>query len=192
MLWNTSILPAGSPFVALRKDFERQLGVEQSPTLAAMTVTEHSDRWTVSIDLPGLQVEDINITFNEGSLIIEGERQAPSADGAKELYSDRSFSKFRRVLKVREAIDQNAVDYCVMQSLSIALKLTCKMSPEIPLPGARLWVGFFVTVSSAGKPSGGGIRGATTFDVCHLCRLSKIRLLSSVVVIPVKFFGRIA
>ena len=139
MLWNTSILPAGSPFVALRKDFERQLGVEQSPTLAAMTVTEHSDRWTVSIDLPGLKVEDINITFNEGSLIIEGERQAPSADGAKELYSDRSFSKFRRVLKVREAIDQNAVDYCVMQSLSIAFKLTCKMSPEIPLPGARLW-----------------------------------------------------
>ena len=127
MLWNTSILPAGSPFVALRKDFERQLGVEQSPTLAAMTVTEHSDRWTVSIDLPGLQVEDINITFNEGSLIIEGERQAPSADGAKELYSDRSFSKFRRVLKVREAIDQNAVEASLENGI---LTLTLHRKPE--------------------------------------------------------------
>jgi HSP20 family protein len=110
MLWNTSILPAGSPFVALRKDFEHQLGLKTSPAFAAMTVTELGDHWRVSVDVPGLVESDIEVTFSDNSLIIEGERKPQCPEGAREVYSDRAFSKFRRVLKVREAIDQSRID----------------------------------------------------------------------------------
>lgn len=110
MLWNTSILPAGSPFVALRKDFEHQLGLNTSPAFAAMTVTEFGDHWKVSVDVPGLVESDIEVTFSDSSLIIEGERKPQCPEGAREVYSDRAFSKFRRVLKVREAIDQSRID----------------------------------------------------------------------------------
>lgn len=110
MHWNTSLLPAGSPFVALRKDFEHQLGLTNSPALAAMTVTEHGDRWIVSVDVPGLTESEIDVTFNDSSLIIEGERKSQPAEGAREIFSDRAFSKFRRVLKVREVIDQSRID----------------------------------------------------------------------------------
>lgn len=110
MLWNTSILPAGSPFVALRKDFEHQLGLNASPAFAAMTVVEYGDHWKVSVDVPGLVESDIEVTFNDNSLVIEGERKCECTEGAKELYSDRAFSKFRRVLKVRESIDQGRID----------------------------------------------------------------------------------
>lgn len=110
MYWNTSSLPAGSPFVALRKDFENQLGLNNSPAFAGMTVAEHADRWVVSVDVPGLTESDVDVTFAEGSLIIQGERKAEFPEGAKELFSDRAFSKFRRVLKVREAIDQSRIE----------------------------------------------------------------------------------
>lgn len=113
MHWNTSLLPAGSPFVALRKDFERQLGLNSSPAFAAMTVTEHGDRWVVSVDVPGLNESDINVTFTDSSLIIEGERKSAALDGAKEIFSDRAFSTFRRVLKVQEAIDQSKIEACL-------------------------------------------------------------------------------
>lgn len=109
MHWNSSLLPAGNPFVALRKDFERQLGLENSPSFAAMSVKEFGDRWVVAIDVPGLSERDLNITFHDGLLIIEGERKAVPVEGGKQLFSDRSFTTFRRVLKVREAIQQDAI-----------------------------------------------------------------------------------
>ena len=58
-----------------------------------MTVAEQSDRWTVSVNVPGLAESDISITFHDSSLIVEGERKAKPAEGVKELFNDRSFSK---------------------------------------------------------------------------------------------------
>ena len=127
MLWNTSVLPAGNPFVALRRDFERQQGIESSPTFAAMTVVEHSDHWTVDVDVPGLSESEIDVTFNDGSLIIEGERKAKNFEGAKELFNDRSFSKFRRVLKVREAIDRSEIEASLADGV---LRLILRRTPE--------------------------------------------------------------
>lgn len=127
MHWNTSTLPAGNPFVALRKDFERQLGLESSPAFAAMSVTEHSDRWVINVDVPGMIEDDIHVTYNDGALIIEGERKLKPAEGAKELFSDRSFSRFRRVLKVRETIDLNKIDAALNDGV---LTLVLHRSPE--------------------------------------------------------------
>lgn len=128
MHWNTALLPAGSPFVALRKDFERQLGLENSPTFAAMTVVEHGDRWVISVDLPGLSQEDIDVTFEDGSLVIEGERKTPFREGAKELFSDRSFNKFRRVLKIREAVAPEAIDASLQNGV---LVVSILRKPEV-------------------------------------------------------------
>lgn len=127
MLWNTSLLPAGNPFVALRNDFERRHGLESPSTLSAMTVLEHADHWTVDVDVPGLSEDEISVTFNDGMLIIEGERKSTMPDGAKEIFNDRSFSKFRRVLKVRDAIDQNAIEASLTNGV---LTLTLRRSPE--------------------------------------------------------------
>ena len=127
MLWNTSLLPAGSPFVALRRDFEKRHGIEQTPAFAAMSVIEHVDRWTVSVEVPGLSEQEIDVTFDDGTLIIAGERRAQPDEGAKVLFNDRSFSKFRRVLKVREAMDQSAIEASLADGV---LTLTLRRTPE--------------------------------------------------------------
>lgn len=137
MNWNTLLHPAGSPFVALRRDFERQLGLESHPAYAGMTVVEFEDRWTVSLDLPGLTESDIQVTWQEGSLVIEGERPGLVAEGGRELFNDRSTGKFRRVLKVRDGVDPSSIEAELEKGV---LTLTLRRTPEsgsrrIPIRG---------------------------------------------------------
>jgi len=74
MQWNSLLNPANGPFVALRRDVERHLGMDSEPTYAGLSVVESEDRWTVSVDVPGLLEGDVNITVQDGLLVIEGER----------------------------------------------------------------------------------------------------------------------
>lgn len=127
MHWSTAQLPSESPFVALRRNFERQLGLENAPAFAAMSVREYPDRWVVAVDVPGVTESDVNVTFVDGSLIIEGERKPQATEGATELFNDRSFRKFRRVLKVKEAINQDAIEADLSAGV---LTLTLHRTPE--------------------------------------------------------------
>lgn len=125
MHWNTSVLQ-GNPFVALRRDFERKLGLE-SHGHAEMSVVEYSDRWVVSVDVPGVKESELDITFEDGMLVIAGERNLSVPEDAKEIYSDRQSGKFRRVLKIREGIDRTAIDAELKEGV---LTLTLKRLPE--------------------------------------------------------------
>jgi HSP20 family protein len=110
MQWNSLLNPASSPFVALRRDMERHLGRDVESTFAGMSVIEHEDRWTVAVDVPGLAEGDVNITVQDGLLVIEGERQLPVPENARAVFNDRSAGKFRRSLRLREGVDVNSID----------------------------------------------------------------------------------
>lgn len=127
MNWNTLLHPAGSPFVALRRDFERQLGLDSQPAYAGMSVVEFENRWEVRVDVPGLKESDINITMAEGNLVVEGERPDCKVEGATELFNDRASGRFRRVLKVREAIDPTNIEAELHDGV---LLVTLRRNPE--------------------------------------------------------------
>lgn len=110
MQWNSLLNPANSPFVALRRDMGRHLGVDSGPTFAGLSVLEFEDRWTVSVDVPGLSEGDVSITVQDGLLVIEGERQLNVPENARTLFNDRSDGKFRRALRLREGVDVNSID----------------------------------------------------------------------------------
>ncbi|HAV33983.1 MAG: Hsp20/alpha crystallin family protein [Planctomyces sp.] len=110
MQWNSLLNPANGPFVALRRDVERHLGMDSEPTYAGLSVVESEDRWTVSVDVPGLSEGDVNITVQDGLLVIEGERQLNAPENARIVFNDRSAGKFRRTLRLREGVDVNSID----------------------------------------------------------------------------------
>jgi len=128
MQWNTLLRPAGSPYVALRRDLERQLGQESVPSYSGMTVLEYDDRYTVLVDLPGLSESAISVSVQDGVLVIEGERPQFSAEGAREVFSDRTSGKFRRVLKIRDGVDASTIDADLQHGV---LTLTLKRSAEV-------------------------------------------------------------
>lgn len=128
MQWNTMLRPAGNPFVALRRDMERQLGQESVPSYSGMTVLEYDDRYTVSVDLPGLAESEIAVSIQDGVLVIEGERPAFGTEGAREVFNDRTIGKFRRMLKIREGVDVSSIEADLQQGV---LTLTLKRVAEV-------------------------------------------------------------
>lgn len=54
---------------------------------------------TLSLDLPGVGIEDVQIEAHEGMLHIRGERARPTADGAWQRV-ERSFGPFARTLRL--------------------------------------------------------------------------------------------
>jgi HSP20 family protein len=127
MQWNTLLRPAGSPFVALRRDLERQLAEESGPGFAGMTVLESEDRFTVCVDLPGLSESEIAVSVQDGVLVIEGERGAFAGAGSREVFNDRTSGKFRRVLKIREGVDTSSIEADLQNGV---LTLTLKRAAE--------------------------------------------------------------
>ena len=131
MHWNTSIRTAPSPFAALRRDFERNPGLDSASSFGAMTVLESADRWTVEVDVPGALLADMEITLTDGSLVIEGHRKPRTDGGVKEVFNDRVFSKFRREVKVREGIDQSRIEADLRDGvLTLTLFRSAESSPQ--------------------------------------------------------------
>ena len=108
MHWNTMFSNASNPYAALRRDFDRNPGLNSESSFGAMTVLESRDRWTVAVDVPGADLEDIDVTLTDGLLVVEGQRKSRSDDGAKEVFNDRTFAKFRRELRIRKGVDQKS------------------------------------------------------------------------------------
>ena len=124
---NTTLLPAGNPFGTLRRDFERKLGTENGYVFAAMTVTESPNAFVVHMDLPGVAISDVDITLHKDELVIEGGRKQEIQEGFRSTFCDRSFSHFRRVLKLREPVDKENLD-AELQNGVLTLQL-----PRIPI-----------------------------------------------------------
>jgi HSP20 family protein len=63
----------------------------------ALDISERKDAYLVTVELPGLKPEDLDITMEDGLLTIQGERQF-TADSSKEQFHrvERRYGAFRR------------------------------------------------------------------------------------------------
>ncbi|MEQ9406749.1 MAG: Hsp20/alpha crystallin family protein [Fuerstiella sp.] len=86
----------------LQQDGRRTL----SPPLS---VVEFEDRYVVSCDLPGVVLEDIELSLEEGVLLIRGSRSEVSSEDAKVTVNERRFGSFERRLQLGRDVDAESV-----------------------------------------------------------------------------------
>ena len=98
------------PISAIRNEFERSLGVHRSPGFGALTVTESNSGYRLEFDTPGVVDSDVSIVFEDGHLLVSGERRSASTNDVSVLHDDRKGQSFRRQLKIHEAIDPDSID----------------------------------------------------------------------------------
>lgn len=72
---------------------------------AALDAHEFEDRYLLSIDLPGMKSEDVEVEYAEGVLSIRGERKIETVEGAKELRRGRSAGSFHHRVAVGREVD---------------------------------------------------------------------------------------
>lgn len=98
------------PFAAIRHDFERNLGLPRHNRVGAATVLRDDDHFEVRLDVPGLTEDQIDVRFEDGTLIIESRESAESDEGLKVLYDDRPTREFRRIFRLEDSVDPEHID----------------------------------------------------------------------------------
>lgn len=79
-------------------------------SLTPVDVILKDEKYLIRVDLPGVKLEDIDITIEDGVLIISGERRAPLEEFNSEYQiSERSFGSFKRAFKLSDQIDIHSI-----------------------------------------------------------------------------------
>jgi HSP20 family protein len=82
-----------------------------APTL---DVHEDKDNFVIRAELPGLKREDIDVSLQDGALVISGERKFEKTEEGTEVHrQERYYGKFQRALTLSEpvAADKVKADY---------------------------------------------------------------------------------
>jgi HSP20 family protein len=78
----------------------QQQGSGRATTTAwapALDISERKDAYLVTVELPGVKLDDLQITLDDGLLTIQGERHVPN-DSSEQQYHriERRYGAFRR------------------------------------------------------------------------------------------------
>ncbi|HYZ35603.1 MAG TPA: Hsp20/alpha crystallin family protein [Pseudonocardiaceae bacterium] len=87
-------------------------GVTSAPAWAPpVDISERKDAYVVSVELPGVKVEDLEIAFQGGLLTIQGERQL-TQDSADEQFHvlERCYGLFRRSITLPLHVQADAIE----------------------------------------------------------------------------------
>jgi HSP20 family protein len=77
----------------------------------AINILEREDAMVITADLPGLSAEDVEVTVEEGTLSLRGERRLEEA-GEGEIYHrvERLYGVFERTFTLPNSIDVDKIE----------------------------------------------------------------------------------
>ena len=77
----------------------------------AIDVLENSDGFTVSCDLPGVHLEDLDISVTQDVLTIKGEKKPFSTEEKRKVYKQETWhGSFQRTISLPTMVDSSQVD----------------------------------------------------------------------------------
>jgi HSP20 family protein len=106
--------PILAPPTNLQDELDRLLESPMTAWAPALEVHEDKEKYTVRVELAGLKREDIEVSLQEGALIISGERKSEKIEEGVEVHrQERFYGKFQRALTLPEpvAADKVKADY---------------------------------------------------------------------------------
>lgn len=86
----------------------------------------------LTMDVPGLRVEDLTIELQDGYLTVRGERSRPQVpDGTEWVHTERAWGRFERRIKVPEGVDPDAITASMTNGvLSLIVPKPERMKPK--------------------------------------------------------------
>src|ERR1700690_1763966 len=93
------VCPSFGRLSSLQDELDRLFESPLTGWEPALDVHEDKDNFAVRTELPGLKREDIEVSFQDGTLVISGERKAEeNAEGTEVHRQERVYGKFQRIL----------------------------------------------------------------------------------------------
>lgn len=77
----------------------------------AVDILEDNDKYHVQMELPGMDKNDVKISFKDDVLIISGEKKFDKEEGEKNYHHyERRYGKFERAFRVNSDIITDKID----------------------------------------------------------------------------------
>ncbi len=77
----------------------------------AVDITERKDTYVVTAEMPGFGIDDVELTFQDGVLTIQSERQhMADADGDKVHRAERRYGMFRRSITLPTNVQADKIE----------------------------------------------------------------------------------
>ena len=88
----------------------RRLPTEEKEWAPALEVLEEEDRFVVKAELPGMKEEDIDVSLNDGTLTLKGEKKTEH-EVKEEHYrwTERSYGSFYRTIALPSNVDAEKI-----------------------------------------------------------------------------------
>lgn len=97
---------------------QRRAGRAGSGVFPPVNLTEDKNSYFVRAELPGVNVEDLDIQATVNTLSISGKRTIPVEDeNAKYHRRERDAGKFSRMIKLPDAVDADAIEASLVNGL---------------------------------------------------------------------------
>jgi HSP20 family protein len=169
MLYRTST-PA--PVFGLRREIDRLFedtfgrGEGYTAWTPAVDVRENQNEMTLDVELPGLDLNDVEITAENGVLTVSGEKQTERKEGDDFRYHvvERSYGSFLRSFQLPQGLDESRIDATFDNGiLSIHIPKSALMQPKkIQIKSRDIGTGQRQVGSTSGTQT--GQRRMTTGD----------------------------
>jgi len=89
----------------LQDELDRLFETPMRAWAPALDVHEDKDNFVIRAELPGLEREDIEVSLQDGALIISGERKFEKTEEGVEVHrQERYYGKFQRALTLPTAV----------------------------------------------------------------------------------------
>ncbi|HEY3261732.1 MAG TPA: Hsp20/alpha crystallin family protein [Pseudonocardiaceae bacterium] len=86
-------------------------GVTSTPAWAPpVDISERKDAYVITVELPGVKLDDLEIAFQEGLLTIQGERSVAPAPDEQIHLTERRFGLFRRSITLPMHVNADAIE----------------------------------------------------------------------------------
>jgi HSP20 family protein len=86
------------------------------------------DRYEISVELPGVKSEDVDVSIQENSLVVKGEKRFEHAEtGRSYFFSEREYGAFQRSFRLPPDADPDRVEAAFADgvlSISVAKRST--------------------------------------------------------------------
>jgi HSP20 family protein len=95
----------------LHGQWQSATGASTRAWAPALDISEGTDAYLVTVELPGVKLDDLQITMEDGLLTIQGERQVTSESSEEQYHRlERSSGAFRRAITLPAHVMADAVN----------------------------------------------------------------------------------
>jgi len=99
----------------------QELKTEKPLFMPAGNIIEKDNSAVITLDMPGVNAEGLEITVDNDILVIEGKTSAQTPENFKPVYSEFKYGNFQRKFKIPKPVD---AEHAVAEMKNGRLKLT--------------------------------------------------------------------